>query len=417
MTVKSLLLAGSILLTAATTAAAGGFQVNLGGQRNIGMGGVGVGLSLDQAAMFYNPGALAMVRRNGVQLGFNGTFARSSYLSEGGSSQSELKHDVVTPFNGYASFGSPHNRLRLGIAVYTPFGSKLRYQDDWAGRYSLTQINLQSIYVQPTASFALNDHLSIGIGVTILSYGSVNLQRDIPLPSSTGQITLDGRADTKYGFNAGIYFKPSDKFSLGASYRSKIDARVSDGDVSFSGISPTFASRFKATKFKATIPLPATISAGIGVMPNEKLTLGFDANFVQWSKYQNLTFEFNDVVNNATSSTSKRDYRDALTLRLGGQYLVSEKLAVRAGTYYDFTPVKDGYITPETPDSDRISVSAGATYSPNDKFGVDLSFEYLTLMKRSQSQSSLVANGTTDRVAGTYKTTIAIPGIGAHYNF
>ena len=68
MNLKSLLLAGSTLLTAATAASAGGFQVNLGGQRNIGMGGVGVGLSLDQAAMFYNPGALAMVRRNGVQL-------------------------------------------------------------------------------------------------------------------------------------------------------------------------------------------------------------------------------------------------------------------------------------------------------------------------------------------------------------
>ena len=33
------------------------------------MGGVGVALSLDQAAMFYNPGALAMVRSNGVQIG------------------------------------------------------------------------------------------------------------------------------------------------------------------------------------------------------------------------------------------------------------------------------------------------------------------------------------------------------------
>lgn len=403
-----------------TAASAGGFQVNLAGQRNIGMGGVGVGLSMDQAAMFYNPGALAMVRKNGVQLGANATFARVSYVPQGGTTQSELQHDVVTPFNVYASFGPTDGKFRAGIAVYTPFGSKLRYQDDWTGRYALTQIDLKSIFIQPTVSYAISDQLSIGAGLVILGYGSVNLQRDIPIQGadgSTGHLELDGKAKHKLGYNAGIYFKPSEKFSIGVSYRSQVDATVSSGDVRFQNIPASVNSRFTATQFDVTLPLPATTSVGVGLTPNEKLTIGFDANYVQWSKYKNLNFTFNGPVGGSTTSTSRRDYQDALTLRLGGQYQLTSGLAVRAGASYDFTPVKDGYISPETPDADRVGLAVGASYTFDERFGIDVSFLYEMLQKRSQTQSELIANGTADRVAGTYQTNVAVPGIGVHYNF
>src|SRR4051794_28689895 len=106
MNAKSLLLAGGVLLGSTSLAVASGFQVNLQGQKNIGMGGVGVGLSLDQAAMFYNPGALAMVRGNGVQVGFNAALARSSFRSETGTGQQrQLDNTLVTPANFYAAFG------------------------------------------------------------------------------------------------------------------------------------------------------------------------------------------------------------------------------------------------------------------------------------------------------------------------
>src|SRR6476469_7626307 len=114
MKVKTLLLAGGALLVSASAASASGFQVNLGGQKNIGMGGVGVGLSLDQAAMFYNPGALAMVRENGVQVGFNAALARVSYSSQYSGEQSNIDHKIVTPFNFYAGFGPKEGKFKAG---------------------------------------------------------------------------------------------------------------------------------------------------------------------------------------------------------------------------------------------------------------------------------------------------------------
>ncbi|WP_019946471.1 OmpP1/FadL family transporter [Hymenobacter aerophilus] len=417
MKFKSLLLAGSALLSA-TAASAGGYQVTLAGIKNNGMGGVGVGLSLDQAAMFYNPGALAMVRERGVQVGANFTFARNSFVAEGSNQQRELRNSVVTPVSLFAGFGPQEGKFRAGIAVYTPFGSKLQYADGWEGRTALTDIDLKSVFVQPTVSYAITDQLSIGAGLVVLAHGSVNLQRDIPLPDSYGHIELDGKAETKLGFNAGIFFKPSEKLSVGINYRSKIDAHVKDGDVTFSGIdSPVFAPRFPSgTKFSATLPLIATTSIGFGIMPTENLTIGIDASLANWSAYRTLRFDFTQDINGSKVSESKREYQDALTFRVGGQYKLTSGLTLRAGGSYDESPVKDGFVTPETPDNDRLGGTIGASYNFG-KFGVDLSAQYVGIKKRTQTQQDLLTNGTTDRIAGTYKTNIVIPGIGLNYTF
>ena len=431
MTVKTLLLAGGTLLVSASAASASGFQVNLGGQKNIGMGGVGVGLSLDQAAMFYNPGALAMVRENGVQLGVNAALGRVSYRSENSGEQRNLDNKIVTPFNFYAGFGPKDAKYKFGVAVYTPYGSTLKYADGWEGRYALTEITLQSVYVQPTASFAITPQLSVGAGLMILAYGSVNLQKDIPLPTGPGHITLDGKTKTQFGYNAGIFFKPSDKLSAGVSYRSKIDATVESGDVSYTGLaggaSVALVNRgFSANKFSATLPLPAVANVGVGISPTDKLTVGLDASLTFWSAYRTLDFGFSGnngngpvdgLVGGNSTSTSKRSYQDALAFRLGGQYKVDDKLTVRLGTSYDFSAVKDGYVGPETPDADRVIATAGLSYQVTEKLGIDASFLFEAFQKRTQTQQQLLDNGTTDRVAGTYRTNVYIPGIGLHYKF
>jgi long-chain fatty acid transport protein len=423
MQVKSLLLAGGTLLASTSGALASGFQIGLSGQKNIGMGGTGTGLYLDQAAQFYNPGAFAFVGYSSIQGGINMAIPRISFRAEGGGTgQENLQNKNVFPFNGYAGF-KVSDKFQVGLGAYVPFGSELHYGQGWTGRYTLTDIKLTSVYVQATAAYAITPQLGIGAGLVVLAYGDVDLQRDIPLQSQNGTVAhaqLAGKADHKLGYNVGIMYKPSDKLSFGASYRSAIDAHVKAGDVTVTGIPGAAASSFTATGFSATLPLPDTYNFGVGVHPSEKLTLAFDANLVRWSKYQALNFNYTGgVLGGAgiTSSTSTRRYKDALALRLGGQYKVSDKFAVRAGGFYDFACVRDGYLTPETPDADRVGLTAGFTYAVSERFGIDGSFLFEDFRQRSQSQADLVANGTTDRVAGTYKTTISVPGIGVYVKF
>jgi long-chain fatty acid transport protein len=424
MQVKSILLAGGALLAATSGAQASGFQVGLTGAKNVGMGGAGTGLYLDQASQFFNPGAFAFAP-TGFQVGGNIAIPRISFRpGDADQGQRTLQNTNVFPFSGFVGFGPKEGKWRLGLGVYTPFGSELHYAQGWEGRYSLTDINLRSVTAQATVAYAITPQFSIGGGLTALVLGDVDLQRDIPVQAqgstSPAHAQLTGKADHKLGYNLGVMFKPSDKLSVGISYRSAVDAHISEGDVKITGLPGSAASNFTATKFEATLPLPDVYSFGIGVSPSEKLLLAFDANLVGWSRYQSLDFKYSGGVlggPTTTSSSSKRQYQDALAFRLGGQYKVTDHFTVRAGTFYDFSAVRDGFVTPETPDADRVGFTAGLGYSFGERFGIDASFLYEDFMKRSQSQDDLISLGTTDRVAGTYKTNIFVPGVQLYVKF
>ena len=417
MQVKSVLLTGAALLAATSGALASGFQINLAAQKNIGMGHTGTGLYLDAASQFFNPGALVFAP-GGFLIGGGAAFPRIAFRNEFGTAeQRTLQNKAVYPFSAYASFGPKDGKFKLGLAAYTPFGSELHYAQGWEGRYALTDITLQSVFVQGTASVAITPQLSVGAGLVMLAYGNVDLQRDVPIQGQGAanplHAQLSGTADRKFGYNLGVMFKPSDKLSVGISYRSAIDATVSGGDVTLTNV-PTSA----AANFTATLPLTSTASIGIGVRPTDKLTLALDANLVSWSVYQSLDLTYSGgVLGGRPSSTSKRQYTDALAFRAGAQYKVTDKFTVRGGAFYDQACVPDGFITPETPDADRYGLTTGFSYAIGQRFGVDGSFLFENFMQRSQSQADLVTNGTTDRVAGTYKTNVLVPGIGVYVNF
>ncbi|MDJ0366095.1 outer membrane protein transport protein [Hymenobacter sp. H14-R3] len=422
MQVKSLLLTGGALLAASSGAFASGFQVGLTGAKNVGMGGTGTGLYLDQASQFFNPGAFAFAP-TGFQIGGNMAIPRISFRpGDADQGQRTLQNTNVFPFSGFIGFGPKEGKWRVGAGVYTPFGSELHYAQGWEGRYSLTDINLRSVMAQATVAYAITPQFSIGGGVTTLVLGDVDLQRDIPVQAqgstAPAHAQLTGKAEHKVGYNLGVMFKPSDKLSVGISYRSAVNAHVTDGDVKVTGLPASAAGSFTATKFDVTLPLPDVYSFGVGVRPTDKLLLAFDANLVGWSRYQSLDFRYlNGVLGGNALSSSKRQYQDALAFRIGGQYKVTDNFTVRAGTFYDFSAVRDGFVTPETPDADRIGVTAGLGYTFGERFGIDASFLFEDFMKRSQSQDDLISNGTADRVAGTYKTTIYVPGVQLYVKF
>ena len=67
--------------------------------------------------------------------------------------------------------------------------------------------------------------------------------------------------------------------------------------------------------------------------------------------------------------------------------------------------------------SGHISDSLDPLDHMAENFGLDASYQFNSFRQRTQTQSDLLNNGTTDRVAGTYRTNVHIPGIGLHYKF
>jgi long-chain fatty acid transport protein len=400
-----------------TGAYAGGYQVLLQSNRSTAMGNVGVGLRPDASSINFNPGAMAMMRSNGVQIGANLIYSKVAFQAEGSGTVYNTENDPGTPFHAFATFGNTESNLRFGLGVYTPFGSSVTWEDNWAGRGSLTSLSLRAIFIQPTVSYKLSDNFSVGAGL-IYSTGGVNLQRDITAVAypdgSFGSSELDGSANG-WGYNLGVYFTPSEKFSLGLNYRSRIDMEVEDGEAVFvksplvdDGTLPS------QTTFQSSLPLPSNLTLGVAFMPTNELTIGLDIARTGWSAYEALTFEFADPVLGSNTQTSNRKYENTMTYRLGLEYSVTDELMLRAGGYYDEAPVPDGYLTPETPDANTIGLTGGFGLALSEKFTIDGSFLFINKEQRTNTENN---DPTADVPTGTYKTYAFIPGITLTFNY
>jgi long-chain fatty acid transport protein len=384
------------------------FQVNLQGQKQIAMGGAGTGAALDEASVFFNPGAVSFLKENGIQVGISPLFLKTSFREAGSNITEHNKNKIAMPVMGYAVFGSPAGRLRFGLGIYTPFGGAMHWDENWTGKYTVTSLDLRAIFVQPTVSYKITDQIGIGAGL-VYSNGHVDLRRAVPLTLNNGQsgtAKLEGTTHD-FGWNAGIYVETISGVSIGVTHRSSVNARVKNGDATFN-IPDALISSFP-TKFNATLPLPATSTIGFGFYPSDKTTILFDVNWVHWHKYKDLSFDY-DNNSRLPDTESPRNYHDAAALRLGFQHQTTSKLVLRAGVGYAFTPVGVGYVTPEVPDADRILLSAGLGYRASERFNIDFSFLYENVKTRTENNIETNLNG-------SFKTLVYIPGIALTYKW
>lgn len=392
---------------------AGGFQVNLQGQKQTGMAHTGTGLLLDGASLLFNPGATSFIDSIClVQIGASFVIPRTVYLEPApGVYTSEMVHHVGTPFTIYAVYKiKPEHKINFGLGVYTPFGSRVEWPSDWKGQSLIREMKLKTIFIQPTFSYKVNDELGIGAGF-IYATGSFGLKKQVPVQDTLGnygEALLEGKAKG-VGFNAGLYFKPNEKWSLGLDWRSSVKVSVEGGTASFA-VPSSLEEYFPATTFSANITMPAVLSFGVGFCPNEKLKFAFDVNTIGWSSYDTLSFHFADTTAKLQDVNSPRMYKDALIFRVGTQYRLKENLFVRAGTYYDISPVQDGYLTPETPDADRIGLSMGVSWKVAKRFNLDLSLLYIEGMKRTDKNIET-------QFEGIYKTKAVVPGFAIEFLF
>ena len=406
---KLLLLAFALL---PVFAFAQGFQVNLEGQKQIGMGHTGTGVVQDGAAVFFNPGAVVMLPENYVQAGISPLVFQSDFNPSGTNAQYHNANKIATPFTFYAAIGPKSSWWKLGMAVYTPFGGLTDWGNSWPGKYALESLDLKAIYFQPTLSIKLASYLSIGGGF-VYNRGSVDLTQAIPLTNSAGQ---DGQAELKgsgngYGFNSGIYLKPeSGKFTVGLTYRSKVTTTINNGNAIFDVPSSLQSGFPQPNTFDSSIPLPAVASLGLGFYPTKKWTIAADVNYTFWDVYKVLAFNYATNTPDLQDTYSQRDYKNAVTLRGGAQYKATDKLALRFGGGYAATAVRDGYVTPEAPDANRVYVTGGLGYHLDHHLDVDLSFEYEHLMSRTQTNIQT-------QLSGTFETNVYVPGISLAYHW
>jgi len=396
---------------------AGGYQVGLNSQRNIGMGLIGTSLSYDASALFYNPGGAPFIdSRFSFSGGLSFLMGRTTFQGADEVYQEHIKHQLNTPFTFYAAY-KPIKDLSVGIAVNTPYGLSMAWPDNWEGRYQIQSVTFKAITIQPTISYKFGNIVGIGAGF-VISYGNVDLTKAVPVngpDSSDGKVEIKG-STVNYGFNAGIMVHPVKGLSIGVDYRSKINMSLKNADVTFT-VPQSLETSFPANKVDVSLPLPANLDLGISYEINDHFMIGLDLNYVFWNVFDSLIFNFQTPTSAVPAhQAAPKLYKSMLITRLGAQYKINQMFTVRIGGYYDPSPVPSDCLDPMLPSSNEIGLTCGLSFFPFKGFSIDASFEYLMGTQRSGTSSPDDTPGT-HNFAGTYSTAFYMPGIGLTYNF
>ncbi|TBW30194.1 OmpP1/FadL family transporter [Gramella sp. KN1008] len=410
---KRLFLLGLFVLATAITYA-GGYRVSLQGQRSLAMGHTGVAVVNNAELAFFNPAGLVFLEdRINAAVGVSAVFSDVVWQNEEYGQMARTDSPVGTPFYAYFSY-KLSEKFSVGLAAYTPYGSSVAWEKDWAGSHLVNDIELAAIYVQALGSYKITDNLSIGGGPIYVS-GSVNFNRNLnrtltDLEGNRTNVTLDASGVSAWGWSAGAMWSPVDSLRIGVNYRSEIIVDAQDGDADFENVPNSPLTPFQDTTFDAELPLPAELTVGVSYQLNEKWLFAFDYNRTFWDVYESLDVDFGNP--NIPDSNNPRNYKDASIYRFGLQYTANETFTLRAGYYFDESPVQSGYFAPETPRNDSNNFTGGLSVNVSDRVAIDASFLYSRFEEINESYDYYQENEQNVPFEGTYKSSAFIPGLG-----
>jgi long-chain fatty acid transport protein len=413
---KKLLLLMLVMLSTAVTYA-GGYRVALQGQRALAMGHTGVAVVNSAELGFFNPSGLVYLENKiNVSAGVSAVFSDVVWQNEEFGQLARSESPVGTPVYLYASY-KVKDWLALGLSIYTPYGSSVDWEKDWPGSHLVNNIELAAIYVQPVASIKIAKYLSVGGGPIYVS-GTVNFNRNLnrtlsDIDGNRSNVTIDASGVSAWGWSAGAMITPTENFRIGLNYRSEIMIDAKDGDATFSNVPNSPLTPFENTSFKASLPLPAELTVGLSYEFLDKWLFAFDYNRTYWNVYDSLDIDFASP--NVPDSQNPRNYEDSSIYRFGVQYDANEKFTLRAGYYFDESPVQAGYFAPETPRNDANGYTGGLSFNVNSNFAIDASLLYIRFKEVQASYDPYFENGQQVPFGGTYKSSAIVPGLGITY--
>lgn len=491
---KTLLFLAAASLCA--SAYAEGYQVNNLSAKQTGMGHVGTAMKLGSESIFFNPAAASFqTSQFDISAGFTGIFSNVHYrtlptLANGYQSGPAEKSDnkLSTPLHVYFNY-KPIERLSVGLGFFTPYGSSMNWGDDWSGAHLVQEINLAAYTVQPTVSYKLCDRVSVGAGLMI-TWGNFDLSRSLLSPTTrrnliagmldpkiagletaigSGMLAgddyakavatlqtlqdakgylngtmdrslvsakLEGNAQVAVGVNAGILWDITDEWSLGMTWRSRMNMQVAKGHATMHSdplaaaliaqlgqLSPgtELLPQLDKGTFRTELPLPTVVTWGVSFRPTPKWELAVDLQWSGWSAYKELNVAFNETELGIKPIYSVKNYSNTLAFRFGGQYRATDFLTARMGMYVDESPVDSSYLNPETPSMTKVAYTAGLSLRPTDFMSIDLSYSFISSADPERTGSYPVYGYQTGQLeevfSGNYKLHANLFSIGVGFSF
>lgn len=331
-----------IALLCSTMMMANGLNLNSNGAKALSMGGAFIGLADDYSAVFWNPAGMIQMQGPTLSLYFADVIPTATYQLDmlGIDAKTETKHYL----SGSVGFFKPiaDNKIVLGIYGYVPSGLGAKWNGDEllmltkatgkGGPYEWESM-LGVITVSPAIAVKLSDRFSLGASLNI-NYGMLTMKRP-----AAGQYEED-LSGIAVGFTLGALFKVNDKFQVGATVKTPFDVKLS-GDATMAGIPAISAMIPTESPAEREASWPIWAGLGFAYKPSDKLTLTADFQYTNWGAMTDIPISYENtswalLFNEA--SRFELQWQDALQIRFGLQYMLSETFALRCGYYNDPSP-------------------------------------------------------------------------------
>jgi len=326
----------------------------------------------------------------------------------------------------------------FGLGINVPFGLKTDYDSDWIGRFQGVTSEVQTLNVNPSVSFKINDRASVGFGVSY-QRAEIDLSQAVnysgvafgagggALLTAVGGAGVEGTNSTSvdgdaWGFNIGALFDVTPATRVGVHYRSSLDYEAK-GSTSFSNVPaafagvPALAAATSNGDVKLDLETPASFSISAAHKVSETLELLADATWTEWSRISQLpVVRTSGAGSGSTLDTLTFNFEDTWRLAVGANYKLSGPWTLRGGLAYDQSPVPNAQDrSVRLPDEDRYWLSLGATYRAGaaSRFDVGYTFVHIKDADIDNDQSAR-ARGI---VRGTYEASVHILSLQYQHSF
>lgn len=362
----------SFFLLPSHRAFAEGFAVMENSARGMSLAGGLIARGGDPSTLAYNPAAMTMLE--GTQMQANlavsqfywGVDTRDARGNDTGSSHSAHQ---TWPIPAFYITHQVNDNVWLGLASYTRFGLGVKYPKNWHGGYNLQSVQLITNSLNPSIAYKFNDHISLAVGVEIMS-ASMQMRKNLasnPMLAglSPGDVSINGHG-VSFGGNVALHAKINDQWSLGLTYRApmslkvhgktRYDNQIGKGPL---GANPQLAI-LQNSRLRGTLHLPDSIGFGVAYKPLENLSFEANAVYTLWSRFRDFNMYMKEPVNGWLPTD--RHWRNSWTLGISAEYKPIDWLALRLGFMYETSPMNLGNADYMVPSNGRNYYTAGVGF-------------------------------------------------------
>ena len=372
-------------------AEAAGFAIYEWGARGNALGGAMVAKANDPSALAWNPAGITQLKGTHMQAGVAMISPMMDLTTTAGgtTTKNSMTKNVFFVPNAFVT-QQVNDNIWFGVGSFTRFGLGTEFDENWAGRYASYNTAIESYSINPNIAYKFNDYISVAVGVEFMKVRA-DLRKKLDATRQNNPNTYAGDVDQRLvvngftpGLNAAIHVTPNEEWSLGFSWRSKMDHRA-EGSASYNVPAAVSASSplFQDSSVSMNMNTPHMMFGGVEYKPMDNLSLEFDAVFSMWSDYSAIDYYFDKVTAVGRQAVrADKKWNDVWKFEFGVEYLPIEDLTLRAGYFYDQSPIPDGYIDYMLPTSDRQNVSFGIGWKYNN-FSIDAAYNYLWMKDRT----------------------------------